>query len=98
MFSGKISRNAAGLYTDKGLIYPGMLWALEGKAWDAATSKMRAILPYATVIYVAHNGDLWYYAPQNNVSMPVVRIADRQRIYGIMASLGIDVLETDHNS
>lgn len=98
MFSGKIFRSSAGLFVDDNhLIYPGMLYSLEGKAWDAEKRTMRAILPYAKVVYVNLDGDMWYYADQNNYCMPIVRDADRMRVWDVMNQLGIHVARTNRN-
>lgn len=97
MFQGKISRNNNGLCVARGTLWIDGLYALEGKAWDESKFRMVPLLRYAKVVYVAPDGDMWYYAEQNNDAMPVVRSDDRKRIYDVMASLGISVVNTDHN-
>lgn len=96
MFKGTMTRNGSGLYTNNGLVY-AMLWGLEGKRWDTDKARYVKILPYADVVYVAVNGDMWYYAPQNNVAMPVVRTDDRDIVWGLMSTLGIEIGRTHTN-
>jgi hypothetical protein len=100
MFNGKLSREYyGGLYMgDNSLHYVHNLWSLEGKRWDNDKMRWSKVLPYADVVYVAKNGDMWYYAPQNNVAMPIVRVGDRKIVYNLMESLGFDISQTDHNS
>jgi hypothetical protein len=99
MFSGKLThQNYSGLYVNGTRLHTSNLWSLEGKRWDNDKKRLVKILPYADTVYVSQNGDMWYYASQNNDCTPIVRIADRLIVYNLMHSLGFDIAKTDSNS
>lgn len=98
MLKGTIKRNTTNLYTEKGLIHRDGLWSFEGKVWNEESGKWTPLVKYGSVVYALASGDLWYYAEQNNFCMPIVRIADRNRIYDMMESIGLTFTRTESNS
>lgn len=98
MFKGTIGfSNTLTLIGHSHYVY-GRGWNLEGKLWNSEKARRESLLPYAKVVYVLTNGDLFYHADQNHGVMPIVRVDDRNRIYDLLDDLGIVGVPRNHTN